>query len=265
MKITCSFIPNSEFTVGEIRVLECQGNFDFVSLESLSFLNINPYALKILKAELSYPQNLQLTVTGYQPNNYSTDSLQLTDGFSTYFIENISWNIPSVLKENQTQMYPPYGPINTHLPIGFKGGIVLIGFLLFSLLLIRIKNKLSHHFVQKRVSKRLQNKTPLDFFIQKILPFTLKREGFKDESESVHNLETALYEYLENKLSISLFISSKKRKKIIKKNKIKQSDELLKIILEFDRLKNKETSYSQKDLDQLVQMIRTWIFQLEGQ
>ena len=264
MNISCSFNPNSNFTVGETRTLNCQGEFSDISLKTLTFLNLKKsHSLKILNTNLISPKQLQITLTGYQTGNYFFPSLELTDGIRVYVIKDISWTIPSVLKKD-SQMYPPYGPWSPQLPMWFMGCLVLLGVCLTSLIFIRVKNTVEYRMIQRRVLKRLKGKTSVDLFIQKTIPLVTQDEIFKDLNQATFLLKTSFDEYLENQFGISVFVNLKKRKKLIKNKKIKNSNKLIQIVLELNRLEKKEVIYSQKDLKELIHMVRAWVFEREG-
>ena len=81
-----------------------------------------------------------------------------------------------------------------------------------------------------------------------------------DVSAGLAELDQILNEFLENQFNIPIELSFKKRIRHIKREKLNQKQELIKIVFELQVLQNKSYNYSKEDGEQMVDMIRTWVF-----
>ena len=181
MKISCTFETPSKFTVGDVKILNCEGKFPkTLGKLKIEFPNSSDkYALKILDIQSFSDHRLVLKVSGYRPGDYTHSHFIITDGVQSYTVENLSWNISSVLnKTKEVQPYPPYGPWKPPFPqwslwsLGFIF-LILIGWMLFQIKKIFMQNKLKN-----RIMDRLKGKTPLEYFIHQMTPFMIQKDAW---------------------------------------------------------------------------------------
>ena len=263
MQISCVFEKSSNFAVGDTASLVCMGQFPKtlgkLIIEFLDFSN--KYSLKILSIQSLSDHKLTLKVTGYKPGHYSNIQFTITDGEQSYTVEPLSWTVSSVLDQTKTvKPYPPYGPWKPSLPhwgfwsLGFIF-LILIGVIVSQIRKLILKNK-----IKKRVSLRLKNQTSLEYFITQMTPFMIYKNKWENVSKGLEELNQILVEFLENQFEIPIELSYKKRISCIKRKNLNQQQELIKIILELKTLKKQSHKYLKKDGEQMVDMVRSWVF-----
>ena len=109
-----------------------------------------------------------MVVTGYKPGNYESQSLEFTDGENGFRIENLTWNVESVLKGEKKEPYPPFGPFRMSVPIWYWLSIALV----ILALLIFFIFKLKKYFDRKKLIEQLKAKgtalAPFNQFYKKL-------------------------------------------------------------------------------------------------
>ena len=256
MKVHCYFQDTATFTVGEIRLLTCQGDIPalFSSLKTQFQDESKKYALHVLETVSIRDQEITLKVTGYQTGDYKSPVFWLTDGQHSINIEGLSWKIPSVLT-SETGPYPSYGPWKIKIPLWYElswifllAAVVIFG--VFKFKKYRMKN-----FIRKRITDRLEDQSPVQHFIRQLSSlFILK----KNSKTFLIQLQNSFREFLENQFEIPL---EKPTHKILKYKSIDKKAK--QIFSELETALNSQSSYSEQDGEQLLSMVRNWIFQFE--
>lgn len=254
MKVNCHFQNSSSFTVGEIRLLKCRGDIPpFSPPVRTEFPDESKkYALHILETVSIQDKEITLKVTGYQPGQYKDSILKLTDGKHSVTIEGLSWQVPSVLT-SETGPYPPYGPwkIKTPLWYDLSWGFLFLVILIFGI--FRLKKHQLKMFIRQRTADRLEEKTPVQYFIRQLSSlFSLQ----KNSETFLIQLQKSFRAFLENQFEIPLEAPVHevlKHKSIDKRAR--------QIISELETALKTQDSYSEQDGEQLLNMVRNWIFQ----
>jgi len=254
MKVNCHFQNSSSFTVGEIRLLICRGDVSPLSppLKTKFHDESKQYALHILDIVSIQNKEVTLKVTGYQTGQYKNPMLWLTDGKHSTSVEELSWQVSSVLT-SETGPYPPYGPWKIKIPLWYE----LSWIFLFSAVLIfgifRFKKYRMKISIRQRISDRLEDKTPIQYFIHQLSTlFVLK----KNSEIFLIQLQKSFRAFLENQFEIPLETTIQK---VLKHKSIdKQARQ---IISELETALKTRNSYSEQDGEQLLNMVRNWIFQ----
>ena len=254
MKVNCHFQDSSVFTVGEIRLLSCTSNAFALSppLKTNFQDESKKYALHILETVSIQEKEIILKVTGYKTGHYQSPVFWFTDGQQSVLVEGLSWKIPSVLT-SETGPYPPYGPWKMKIPLWYDA--VWIGLLIPALAfgIFIFKKHRRKIFIRQRIAERLDGKTPVQYFIRQLSSFF----GLEKNSKAfLDQLKKSFREFLENQFEIPIEESAQKvlRNKPIDKEARQIISELRK------SLKNPDV-FSEQDGEQLLNMVRTWVFQ----
>ena len=267
MKLDCFFKKTDSFTVGELRTLFCKGDSipQINSPLTIQFQRESQkYSLHVISLESSSKNEIALQVTSYKTGQYDNQSFKLVSDSKTLEVNPLSWEVSSVLKSSassELKPYPPYGPWGPSYPLWYKASwmtllIILIG-VMIQLTLKRVRQKK----IKKRISERLQEKTPLKYFIDQLSSFfTRGLKNKENESQFFTQLNLMLREFLENQFEIPVewnFKKIKKQKPVLKDRKI------LEILFELEEGMSNKNSYSEKDKEQLLDMTREWVFQFD--
>jgi len=254
MKVHFHFQGSSSFTVGETRLLKCRGDIPpFLPPLKTTFQDESKkYALRILETVSLQEKEVTLKVTGYQTGQYEAPVFWLSDGQHSVSVEGLSWQVPSVLT-SETEPYPPYGPWKVKIPLWYElSWIVLLGaILIFGI--FKFKKHRAKVFIRQRIADRLEDKTPVQYFIYQLSAlFVLK----KNSETFLFQLEKSFRAFLENQLEIALDTPTPK---VLKHKSIDKKAR--QIITELETALQNQNSYSEQDGEQLLNMVRNWIFQ----
>ncbi|MDE0151411.1 MAG: hypothetical protein OXK80_02795 [Bdellovibrionales bacterium] len=254
MKVNCHFQDSSSFTVGEVRLLKCRGDIPpFSSSVKTEFQDKSKkYALHILETVSIQDQDITLKVTGYQTGQYKDSILKLTDGQHSVNIEGLSWQVPSVLT-SETGPHPPYGPWKIKVPLWYElsWGFLFLVILIFGI--FRFKKHRLKTLIRQRVADRLEEKTPVQYFIRQLSSlFSLE----KNSETFLVQLQKSFRAFLENQFEIPL---EEPVHKVLKHKSIDKKAR--QIISELETALKVQDSYSEQDGEQLLNMVRSWIFQ----
>ena len=263
METSCTFENSSNFTPGDVASLICKGKFP----QTLGKLIIefpdssNQYSLKILSIQSLSEHQLVLKVTGYKPGQYTNIPLTLTDGLNSYIVEPLSWTISSVLDQTKaTKPYPPYGPWKPSLPLWGVWSLGLIFLILTGVMVSQIQKLILKNKIKKRISARLKGQNSLEYFIRQMTPFMIHKDKWNNIPKGLEELNQILIEFLENQFEIPIEFSYQKRIRWIKRKKLQEQQELIKIVLELNTLQKQSHQYSKKDGEQIADMLRHWVF-----
>ena len=249
MEIVCQFKDKTPFKVGTLRELTCRG--DFSSLRPQ--LKPNGYALHSLDVKNEASDQVTFIVTSYKTGSYKNHPLQIIDGKKMINVKPLSWEVLSVLKENEVTPHPPYGPWNPALPSSYLVAWGLLFILTLSFACIRISSWKKKKRIISQVKERLKGVTPMQYFIKQMSYFITHQ---RSQEKDLEKLNEFFREFLENHFYISSKLSLKQ---ILGHKTIKSDAEVVQILSEFKNSKN----YSSEDVDQLVEMVRTWVFKKE--
>ena len=128
-------IPD-KITVGEILNLFCDGDTELklTAPVKIEFLDKkNEYSLVVLNTLNQEDHFLALQVVPYRTGKFE-HSFYITDGNNKLKIDNLSFEVYSVLKKQEIKAYSPYGPfkLNPNLLFVFGLGLSVIVVAFFS-------------------------------------------------------------------------------------------------------------------------------------
>ncbi len=255
MSVYCQFKNTAPFTVGSLRELVCRGDFSSLKLPIQFQFQNKKYALHILEVKSFQPHELILTVTSYQVGSYKLLPVQITDGQTTAFVEPLSWEVFSVIKDEKQAPHPPYGPWIPSLPSWYFGAWGILSLFILGFVFMRIKNWRKKEQMIRRVQERLGDLTPLQYFIKQMSYFISYQKSSSSVKEDLGRLNQCLREFLENYLYIS---TEDSLKNVFKNEKIKSDQKITQILLELQ--KSLDNRYSKEDVEQLLDMVRSWVF-----
>lgn len=255
MKVHCYFQDTAVFTVGEVRLLTCRGDALTLSppLKTKFQDESKKYALHILETVSIQDQEMTLKTTGYQTGDYKSPVLWFTDGQSMVRVEGLSWKIPSILT-SETGPYPAYGPWKIKIPLWYELSWAFLAIVVLGFTFFKFKKHRRKTFIRQRIADRLDEKKPVQYFIHQLSSlFVLK----KNSSSFLTQLQNSFREFLENQFEIPL---EETVPKILKHKSIDKKARQI-----FSELETALTqdSYSEQDGEQLLSMVRNWIFQFE--
>ena len=255
MKVHCYFQDTSAFTVGESRLLTCRGDIPSLSppLKTKFQDESKKYALHILETVSLQDQEMTLKVTGYQTGDYKSPVFWLTDGQYSLSVEGLSWTVPSILT-SETGPYPAYGPWKIQTPLWYEFSWMFLALAVLSFAFFKFKKYRRKTFIQRRIADRLDEKNPVQYFIRQLSSlFILK----KNSETFLTQLQNSFREFLENQFAIPL---EEPAPKLLKHKSI---DKKARQILSELETALAQGSYSEQDGEQLLGMVRNWIFQFE--
>ena len=255
MKVNCHFQKSSSFTVGEIRLLTCRGE-DIPSLSpplKTKFQDESKkYALHVLDTVSLQDKEITLKITGYRTGQYEAPVFWFTDGKHSVSVEGLSWQVPSVLT-SETGPYPPYGPWKVKVPLWYEFSWIFLVLVVLMFGIFRFKKYRMKTFIRQRISDRLDDKTPVQYFIRQLSALFVLQ---KNSKTFLTQLQNSFREFLENQFEIPLESSFQK---VLKYKPIDKKAR--QIISELESALKNQDSYSEQDGDQLLNMVRNWIFQ----
>ena len=263
--LSCSFKDGSSFTVGEVKELICIGDVP-TSLSSnakIEFLDPTyQYSLKILGVSFTSGEKIIFQVTGYKTGKYTDIHFQITDKDTFVYVKNLSWTIPSILnEEQQVSMYPSYGPWLVSYPTWYLWSFGICILLLIGVGISWMRKYYTKKKIKQKVIHQLQDKTPLQYFIQQISMLMIHHQNWSPFKENLDRLKNIFREFLEHQFHIATELSTKKAITQLKHQQL--SDQLKKealyILLEFDKINTNISAYSKQDGEQLLEMIRKWV------
>ena len=268
-KMHCSFKTSAPtvapWTVGELKELVCikNENYVFSSVPQIQFEEqTHPYALRILKIQEQDQKQVVFQTTGYKTGKHSPLKMWIKDGNSSFLVENLSWEIESVLKGGE-KPYPPYGPWTIGKPLWYPISWTLFFALGFFLIYRYWRYRNVKKKVQKRILEKLHGSTPLQYFISSLNPL-MKKELWKDDTEYLQALCLSLREFLENRFQLPLELSTKEViRQLGRRRDVWGKDLALQALKEVQFFLKDMSSYTKKDGEQILDMIRKFIFQYE--
>ena len=93
------------------------------------------YSLVILKQSVNTSHKAEFVVTSYSPDVYENINFRVTDGFTQFYAEGLSWQVKSVIPPGKpAQPYGPMGPFAMAWPGWLWPSVVLLGVALLSTL-----------------------------------------------------------------------------------------------------------------------------------
>ncbi|MBC6415728.1 MAG: hypothetical protein GDA46_04975 [Bdellovibrionales bacterium] len=206
----CQFqqLPKS-LTVGDILFLNCEGSLKkSFNQESLQIEFLNPeekYSLVLLDVLKQEEGFLSLKVTSYQTGLFQK-TFYISDGKESVKVENVSFEVQSLLTDKDKQAQGPFGPFLSY-------SSYMIFFIFFILCFISGLSVFFYRFFKrtrfvKKIFKRKSYLNPSKAFVLKL------RKDSDSLKDLFENLEEGFKTFLEDRFLIP--VSHQKDKKILK-------------------------------------------------
>ncbi|MCB0356917.1 MAG: hypothetical protein KDD40_07915 [Bdellovibrionales bacterium] len=262
-------------TVGAMQDLHCSG--DAVSDLNLEKVQIvfaekdKDYSLYILNKKHIDSQSLNFVVTSYKAGKFDNPLFIITDGEQAIKVDSLSWNVESVLKSQQEQPEPSFGPFELSMPWWYWTSLWGAILLVFFIVLFKIKKLWDRKKLIEELSTHATALTPFNQF-NKDLRTQVKDWQQKELTEKVRNeeewrrnlleaTEKSLRQYLMRELLIpTLEWADSEILREIKKRHPKvfneASLEIKKTLLEIQQAKKAKNKITYLDCEQLVNMTR---------
>ena len=251
-----------QITVGDSLNLLCDGETqqEFKAPIKIEFLDKkHDYSLVVLETLKNEDYFLSLKVTSYRTGTFQ-QSFYITDGVNKLQIDNLSFEVHSVLTQKEIKPYGPYGPfkLQPHLlyVFTFSLSVLVVAFFSFLFTYRFFKRK---KFIQS-VFNRKSHSNPSKFF-----SVSLRKEQ-KDLIQSINHLERLFKTFLEDCLFIPALNQS--HKQIIKNLKQyhpsiykKEGSKVFQILNEF--LEVKKGQIDRKSYFELKKFCQRLVFVIE--
>ena len=155
------------------------------------------HRLRILKIVSVEDAEVQLEVAPYKSGSFQ-GSLTITDGASSFIVKNISFQVDSVLKQNQeTKAHGPFGPFRESISIWYFS---LCGFtfvLFVSIVIHLVIRFFKRKTLIEKISQRQKNNRPSQIFIKAFRKLDSQSKNY------ILDLEILFQTFLENLFYIS--------------------------------------------------------------
>jgi len=248
---------HKSITVGDKLTLNCKGE----ALErpfknqSLSLQTKKDHSLVLLKSLQTGKDSLSLQVTSYRTGIFEPPFL-ITDGMQSLKVNNLSFEVQSLLTEKDSKAHPAFGPFLTQNPYFLFS--VFFGCLFFSILALFFYRFLKRTFFVKRLLKKRSTKSPSQTFV-----LSLRKEE-EDRDKAVFDLEKNFKIFLEARL----LINAKTQKSIMKELKKYQAQIFKKYGLNIKQLlqefeQKDEITWNHKSFIKLKKLSQELVFLIE--
>ena len=146
--------PSPQWTVGDRAAMLCQGEEPLAGvLSQPKFIfskKEHKYALKINKVEQDLGTSVKMEVIPYKVGDFQDVEFVISDGFSEFKAEPLSWTVSSVLDPQQSQ-HQPYAYL---APFPLSWGLsIYLGIFLIALSVCAFLGGCIHYFYRKTVVK----------------------------------------------------------------------------------------------------------------
>ncbi|MCB0390564.1 MAG: hypothetical protein KDD58_04710 [Bdellovibrionales bacterium] len=166
---SCELKPRDQkVTVGTLMDLHCAGESATVLNKEkieIKFEDKNfDYALKVLGKQNIEADYIDLVVTSYKAGNFENPIFVITDGDNGIKIENLSWQVNSVLKSQQEKPEPSKGPFQLNMPWWYWSSIFGVIFVVLLLVFIKLKKIWDRKKLIEELSTHATALTPFNQF-----------------------------------------------------------------------------------------------------
>lgn len=183
----CKFKTTPEqITVGQKLILVCQGE-PKINLKlplSIDFIDKkDKYSLHLLNTLKKEDQSLVLEVTSYRPGEFKKAFI-ITDGNQGLVIEDLSFSVQSVLKENPTPP-SPFGPFRPPVPLWHFSAIAFTFLGLLLCVLYGTNRILKRRKYIQKILARKNNLHPSQSFIVNLRKQEIESSDYKKNLEQI--------------------------------------------------------------------------------
>lgn len=255
-------VSEKELTVGRPFVLHCEGEWPELNAEKLELRldAADQRKLKILKFQKNSSSDAMLLVTSYQPGEHQLKAVQLVDADHSVVLGDLQFTVKSVInpQEPPKEPYGPMGPVEFGIPLWFWLSIgffaAVVGALVWWKIARRARRK-KWMLEMKLHERALSPMADLGKTLRLILKDLSKGKAH------VQELRQAYFYYLARVFQIPTL--KMKNGQIL--NDIKaaqrslyddQGAVIMKAMTELDRALATAGDVSEKDLEQLVHLVR---------
>lgn len=265
----------SQVTVGTLQDMVCRGEFLPQWQREKIAIQFDDekmaYALHVLDVKNVDHQSLNLVVTSYKAGNFQSPVLTVTDGNNSVKVENLTWNVNSVLEGQDAKPIPSFGPFALAMPWWYWISLAVAALFVFLLITIKLKRLWDRKKMIENLAQRGTALTPFNQFNkdlrshiknwqQKELTVTPKEEQVWRRSLLV-DVEKFLREYLMRELLVpalewsdsQILQEIKKRRRLIYEE---LSQDIKKTMREIHQAQSAENNLTYVDCEQLVTMAR---------
>lgn len=250
-------------TVGDKFQLVCQGQPSQIFKDNVKIILPDKkdlyrlHSLKIIYAEEDY---LILEVTSYRTGEFK-GSFQITDGLQTIVVDNVSFEVKSVLSQTeQAKPQGPYGPWVGSPPVWYLSALGVTVFLLVAFIFSLCFNKWKQNKLSKLVSQRLKGRLPSKVFIKSFRKLDTKSPQYLQDLDILFKtfLENTFCLPVINKSSWSFLWRLRNQEFNLYKKHKKNLNQILKELNFF-----KEQKTFDKVIVQLSKACKNLVFELE--
>lgn len=258
------------FSVGSLYTLSCAdasgqallGNEAFEQKPHIMFEHEHmAYALVILRQTVNTAHKAEFVVTSYVPDVYKNVNFKVTDGFTSFYAEDLSWQVKSVLPPNKpAQPYGPLGPFAIGWPGWLWPSVAILVVACVSALFYWFYKKHKWRVWMNKIKLPSTNLSPSDQFY-KDLRLALSQQAQLDAKQQTSEFTSALSQVLRHFLVRRYKIPAvyqnvpqmlKSLKKQVPRDKLKS---LARIFVQLQKAQQPDTQTQQ----QLAHMLRQWV------
>ena len=263
-----------KFEVGSVLNFKCEslkpdGNLQQFDWTKAQFV-LNPetqYQIRLLKAQSNNSQEVELQITGYVPGDYKWPDLKISDQKSSLLLNEISFQIQSVLDPQNPEKEPfgPMGPMSLSFPTQFAMAVGLGVLVIVILLGLKIRRALQKRNLVRQITKDSIVQKPLAEFsavIRKLKKdysfFDSKEANELELTQCFEKIDAAYRRFLVRRLMVPAHVWNdsqilkdiRKSFKTIAKSNLSDLKSVLTELGRFKKNKNRTAS----DLIQLIDM-----------
>ena len=185
-----------KITVGTKLHLACEGETPLPLKDNLRIEfpdKKDLYKLHVLKTLYKEKNYVDLEVTSYRSGPFQ-GSFKVTDGTNSFFVENFSFSVDSVLSQTKQISKPhgPFGPWREPFPFWYIPSWIVTLILFFTLGFVVLNRFLKRKNFLEHVEKRIRKRRPSKVFIK-----ALRKED-NESPEFVKEMEGLFRSFLEN-------------------------------------------------------------------
>jgi hypothetical protein len=255
-------VTGDELTVGRPFVLKCDGDWPELNVEKLELRleEADKQKLKLLKFEKRSGSEAYLLVTSYQVGNHQLKAVQLVDSEHSVVLGDLQFSVQSVIDPAAPpkEPYGPMGPIVFGIPLWFWLTLSIVLTLVVSLIWWRGARRARRKkwlLEMKLYEKVLSPMAELGKSLRHL------QKDLTAGPDLVKNLDLSYRVYLARMFkSPTLYLSDRQILKDIQSSSEglydEQSEVILKTLEELNRAGKAKSDITQRDLEQLIQMVR---------
>ena len=235
------------------------------------------YQIRLLKGQVRSPQEVELTVTSYVPGDYRWPELKLSDQKSTLQLNELSFQVQSVIDPQNPEKEPfgPMGPFELSFPVQFAIAIGFVFLFFMTLIILKVRRVFQKRALVSQITKDPAVQKPLPEFSSVVRKLKKDYSLFDTQiaseleiSECFEKLDSAYRRFLVRRLMVPAHVWSQKQ--ILKDVRSNLKDfyqqhfiELKSVLTELGRFK-KTKKRTALDLIQLVDMSQKSVEKMDG-